>query len=243
MHSPYKLNKQGDNIQPWHTPFSIWKNIRMHISYVWILKESTHQCTLIVTMLSYLRYVLLKESKRSGIFPPSYVLRKYLIQRIVFPRIREIHVYLWQGKTQTTQILCRLGDYWIVFIHQLPKNTCKFSLIKVGLSLFSSLQDPQHWIISVWVSSGIWRNSSLRVLLTIGWPQGNNFPTQLSDHAPASPTPQCLVLFSFVYDSLRASLLAQTVKNRLAMWEARVWSLGPEDPLEKGIATHPWRKE
>ena len=24
MHSAYKLNKQGDNIQPWHTPFQIW---------------------------------------------------------------------------------------------------------------------------------------------------------------------------------------------------------------------------
>ena len=24
MYSSYKLNKQGDNIQPWHTPFLIW---------------------------------------------------------------------------------------------------------------------------------------------------------------------------------------------------------------------------
>ena len=24
MYSPYKLNKQGDNIQPWYTPFLIW---------------------------------------------------------------------------------------------------------------------------------------------------------------------------------------------------------------------------
>ena len=25
MYSAYKLNKHGDNIQPWHTPFPIWK--------------------------------------------------------------------------------------------------------------------------------------------------------------------------------------------------------------------------
>ena len=25
MYSAYKLNKQGDNIQPWHTPFPVWK--------------------------------------------------------------------------------------------------------------------------------------------------------------------------------------------------------------------------
>ena len=24
MYSPYKLNKQGDNLQPWSTPFPIW---------------------------------------------------------------------------------------------------------------------------------------------------------------------------------------------------------------------------
>ena len=32
--------------------------------------------------------------------------------------------------------------------------------------------------------------------------------------------------------------MAQTVKNLPAMWENRVWSLGQEDSLEKGMATH-----
>ena len=35
-----------------------------------------------------------------------------------------------------------------------------------------------------------------------------------------------------------ASLVAQLVKNPPAMWEAWVWSLGWEDPLKKGMATH-----
>ena len=34
------------------------------------------------------------------------------------------------------------------------------------------------------------------------------------------------------------SLIAQLVKNPLTMWETRVQSLGWEDPLEKGSATH-----
>ena len=49
----------------------------------------------------------------------------------------------------------------------------------------------------------------------------------------------------------RASLEAQTVKNLLTVQEARVQSLGGEDPLEKGVATHssilawriPWAEE
>ena len=42
-----------------------------------------------------------------------------------------------------------------------------------------------------------------------------------------------------------ASLVAQLIKNLPAMWETWVQSLGWEDPLEKGTATHssilPWR--
>ena len=40
------------------------------------------------------------------------------------------------------------------------------------------------------------------------------------------------------FSILWASLVAQTVKNLLAMWENWVQSLDQEDPLEKGVATH-----
>ena len=36
----------------------------------------------------------------------------------------------------------------------------------------------------------------------------------------------------------RASLVAQLLKNLLAVWETWVRSLGWEDPLEEGMATH-----
>ena len=37
---------------------------------------------------------------------------------------------------------------------------------------------------------------------------------------------------------LWASLRAQMVKSLPTMWETWVWSLGWEDPLEEGMATH-----
>ena len=48
-----------------------------------------------------------------------------------------------------------------------------------------------------------------------------------------------------------AFLVAQSVNNLPAMQETWVWSLGQEDPLEKGMATHsdifackiPWTEE
>ena len=49
----------------------------------------------------------------------------------------------------------------------------------------------------------------------------------------------------------QASLVAQMVKNLPAMWETQVGSLGREESLEKGMATHstilawriPWTEE
>ena len=45
--------------------------------------------------------------------------------------------------------------------------------------------------------------------------------------------------------------MAQKLKNLSAIWETQVWSLGREDPLEEGMATHsstlawriPWTEE
>ena len=57
--------------------------------------------------------------------------------------------------------------------------------------------------------------------------------------------------FSGSYTTIRASLVAQTVKRLPTMRETRVRSLGREDPLEKAMATHsstlawkiPWTEE
>ena len=64
-------------------------------------------------------------------------------------------------------------------------------------------------------------------------------PSRVPSTALPSPAP------------LKASLVAQTVKNLPAMWETWDRSLGREDPLEKGMATHssilawriPWLEE
>ena len=54
-----------------------------------------------------------------------------------------------------------------------------------------------------------------------------------------------------VFYMLRASLVAQTIKNLHTTWETQVQSLDQEDPLGKGMATHssilaweiPWTEE
>ena len=54
-----------------------------------------------------------------------------------------------------------------------------------------------------------------------------------------------------IWQRIWTSLVPHVVKNLPAMWETQVQSLGKEDPLEKGMATHssilacriPWTEE
>ena len=70
-------------------------------------------------------------------------------------------------------------------------------------------------------------------------------------HDLATKPPPPLACITVVLVIKRASLVAQMVKSRPAIQETWVWSLGWEDPLEKGMATHssslaweiPWTEE
>ena len=57
MYSAYKLNKQGDNIQPWCTPFLVWK-------------QSVVPCQ-VLTVASWLAYRFLRRRVRWSGFPIS----------------------------------------------------------------------------------------------------------------------------------------------------------------------------
>ena len=81
------------------------------------------------------------------------------------------------------------------------------------------------------------------IFLDQGWTSGRWFFT-------SEPTGTPLNFLKWFY-ILRASLVAQMRKNPPTVQETRVWSLGREDPLEKGMAAHssllawriPWTEE
>ena len=54
MYSAYKLNKQGDNIQPWHTPFPVW--------------NQSVRCP-VLTIASWPEYKFLKRWSGGLVFP------------------------------------------------------------------------------------------------------------------------------------------------------------------------------
>ena len=57
MNSAYKLNKQGDNTQPWHTPFPIW--------------NQSAPCP-VLTVASWSAYRFLKRQIRWSVIPISF---------------------------------------------------------------------------------------------------------------------------------------------------------------------------
>ena len=114
---------------------------------------------------------------------------------------------------------------------------------------------PVFWLNS----KSLFFTLSLNVFLSCQLVQGNIF-TKISNSEVQGPFLLLKTNFSqllahlFLRDyfvSYGASLVAQTIKNLSAMKETWVRSLGQEDPLQKGMATHssilawriPWTEE
>ena len=69
--------------------------------------------------------------------------------------------------------------------------------------------------------------------LLMGTPWAGNKGKQISSYRVTQS-----IIYCVLTKNIRTSLVAQMVKNLLAMQETWVPSLGVEDPLEKGMATH-----
>ena len=69
MYSSYKLNKQGDNIQPWHNPFSIWN-------------QSVVPCP-VLTVASWPAYRFLRRQVRWSGIPISFKIFQFFVTHTV----------------------------------------------------------------------------------------------------------------------------------------------------------------
>ena len=107
MYSANKLNKQGDNIQPWHTPFPLWN-------------QSVVPCP-VLTVASWPAYRFLKRQIRWSGIPISLIIFQFVVIHIVkgfgVDNKAEVDVFLvWlQHFTFTQQcvrILISLYSHW-----------------------------------------------------------------------------------------------------------------------------------
>ena len=95
MYSAYKLNKQGDNIQPWHTPFRIWN-------------QSVVPCP-VLTVASWPAYKFLRRQVRWSGIPISF---------------RIFHSSLWstQSKALARSIKQKYHYHACMVVHALPPH-------------------------------------------------------------------------------------------------------------------------
>ena len=126
--------------------------------------------------------------------------------------------------------------------------TFTFSLYQCGRGTSTIVQWLTH-------SPGTWTRSlqhiCIKPWLFVYFPQSQTplrdwahttsswYTGPLKDRPPSHPSlyvPHAFHFFTLGFEV--ASLVALLVKNLPAMWETWVWSLGWDDPLEKGKATH-----
>ena len=83
MYSAYKLNKQGDNIQPWHTPFPIWN-------------QSVIPCP-VLTVASWPVYRFLKRQVKAMVFPViMYGCESWTIRKAEHQRMDAFELWCWR---------------------------------------------------------------------------------------------------------------------------------------------------
>ena len=87
MYFKYKLNKQGDNIQPWYTPFPMWN-------------QSVVPCP-VLTVASWPEYRFLKRKVRWSCSPISFRIFQFIVIHTVkgfgIVNKAEIDVFFWNS--------------------------------------------------------------------------------------------------------------------------------------------------
>ena len=105
-------------------------------------------------------------------------------------------------------------------------------------------RDSQSFILAEEFREEPWPSTTEWLL----WVPGDNVPCHTCSGCPAGISMHWYGHVGFLYLTVAS---AQMIKNLPATQEAQVWSLGQEDSLEKGMATHsrilaceiPWTEE
>ena len=138
MYSAYKLNKQGDNIQPWRTPFPIWN-------------QSVVPC-LVLTVASWPAYRFLRGQVRWSGIPISW---------------RIFHSLLWSNKVKSfgvvnnaeVVVFLALSCFFyepadvgnlIAHFSAFPKSNLSIWKFTVHVLLKPGLENFEHYFASVW---------------------------------------------------------------------------------------------
>ena len=137
MYSAYKLNKQGDNIQPWRTPFPIWN-------------YSVVPC-LVLTVASWPAYRFLKRQARWSGNPISFRIFQFIVIHTVegfgIVNKAEIDVFL-----ELSCFFCDPVDVgnFISGSSVFSKSSLNIWKFMVHILLKPGLENFEHYFPSLW---------------------------------------------------------------------------------------------
>ena len=144
MYATYKLNKQGNNIQPWHNPFLIWN-------------QSVVSCP-VLTVVSWPAYRFLRRQVRwsdismfwrffHGLFVIHSVKGFGIVNKV------EVDVFL--------ELSCLFND--LMYIGSLISGSSAFSKSSLNIWNFTvhillklGLENFEHYFASMWNESVVW---------------------------------------------------------------------------------------
>ena len=137
MYSAYKLNKQGDDIQPWSTPFLIWN-------------QSIVPCP-VLTVASSPAYRLLKRQVRWSGIPISFRIFQFIVVHTIkgfgIVNNAEVDIFL--------ELSCFFNDP--VDVGNLTSGSSAFSKTSLNIWKFTvhvllkpGLENFEHYFTSVW---------------------------------------------------------------------------------------------
>ena len=135
MHSAYKLNKQGDNIQPWRTPFPIWN-------------QSVVPCS-VLTVASWPAYRFLKRQVRWSGIPISLRIFQFVVIHTVkgFGVVNKVDVFLelscfFDNPTDVGNLISGSSAF--------SKSSLSIWKFLVYILLKTGLENFENYFASVW---------------------------------------------------------------------------------------------
>jgi len=140
MYSVYKLNKQGDNIQPWHTPFPIWN-------------QSVVPCP-VLTVVSWSAYRFLRMSGISKVVWYSHLFTNFP-QFVVIYTVKGFGIVNKAEEDVFLELSCFSDDP--MDVDNLISGSSAFSKSSLTIWKFSvhallklHLENFEHYFASMW---------------------------------------------------------------------------------------------
>ena len=137
MYSAYKLNKQGDNIQPWQTPFSIWN-------------QSVVPCP-VLTVASWPAYKFLKRQIRWFGIPISFRILQFIVIHTVkgFGIVNKAEIDVFLEPSSFFDDPAGVGNL-ISGSSDFSKTSLNIRKFMVHILLKPGLENFEHYFTSLW---------------------------------------------------------------------------------------------